>query len=128
MADILLKGGKMLNRSCPECNAPLFQQEGRTFCARCQWEEGKPKAEGSEPPPESTGDVKRDESPETDNAVLEALRKLEMAVLGRIHEYAGRLEDRKEDTNLSVNLQALGDLLDLLGEIMELEARAKAEI
>lgn len=36
MADLLRSGNKMLNKSCPECNSPIFQnKEGELFCPTC---------------------------------------------------------------------------------------------
>lgn len=36
MADLLRSGNKMLNKSCPECNSPIFQdKEGNLFCPTC---------------------------------------------------------------------------------------------
>jgi len=36
MADLLRSGYKMLNKSCPECNSPIFQdKEGNLFCPTC---------------------------------------------------------------------------------------------
>jgi UPF0148 protein len=35
MADYLLKGGKMLEKSCKTCGCPLFEVKGRTFCVVC---------------------------------------------------------------------------------------------
>ena len=133
MADILLKGGKMLNRSCPKCNAPVFQKEGRVFCARCGWEEGKTAGGKSEKPPTAKEDEVKVQAgpdsqgvPATETAALGALGMLEAALLNRIHEYAGKLGDREEDANLTANLEALGGLLDLLEGVMQLRARAKA--
>ena len=135
MADILLKGGKMLGRSCPECNAPLFQQDGRVFCARCKWEEGKTPPGGvrkTDLPATAEGegkDAKEAQTPKLlsmDKAASEALQKAETVVLRRIHEYAGKLEERSEDANLALNLEVLADLLRLLEGILELKSRAKA--
>ncbi|MBP2132137.1 UPF0148 protein [Methanomicrobium sp. W14] len=36
MADSLLKGGKMLDKTCPECGSPLFTVKGDTFCVVCR--------------------------------------------------------------------------------------------
>lgn len=39
MADLLRKGHKMLNLSCPICNNPIFQnKDGVSFCAICNRE------------------------------------------------------------------------------------------
>ena len=35
MADYLLKGGKMLEKSCKTCGCPLFEVKGKTFCVVC---------------------------------------------------------------------------------------------
>jgi UPF0148 protein len=39
MAGYLLKGGKMLSKSCPSCGCPLFEIKGETFCVVCREEE-----------------------------------------------------------------------------------------
>jgi len=36
MAEFLLKGGKMLEKSCKTCGCPLFEVKGRTFCVVCE--------------------------------------------------------------------------------------------
>jgi UPF0148 protein len=35
MAEYLLKGGKMLAKTCPKCGSPLFEYKGETFCVVC---------------------------------------------------------------------------------------------
>ena len=35
MAEYLLKGGKMLEKSCPACGCPLFEYKKKTFCVVC---------------------------------------------------------------------------------------------
>lgn len=35
MAEYLLKGGKMLEKSCKTCGCPLFEVKGRTLCVVC---------------------------------------------------------------------------------------------
>jgi UPF0148 protein len=39
MAGYLLKGGKMLSKSCPSCGCPLFEIKGETICVVCREEE-----------------------------------------------------------------------------------------
>lgn len=36
MAEHLLKGGKMLAKTCPECGTPLFEIKGETLCVVCR--------------------------------------------------------------------------------------------
>ncbi len=35
MAEYLLKGGKMLEKTCKTCGCPLFEVKGITFCVVC---------------------------------------------------------------------------------------------
>ena len=35
MAEYLLKGGKMLEKTCPSCGCPLFEYKKKTFCVVC---------------------------------------------------------------------------------------------
>ncbi|WP_321507349.1 Sjogren's syndrome/scleroderma autoantigen 1 family protein [uncultured Methanoregula sp.] len=35
MAEYLLKGGKMLEKSCKTCGCPLFEVKGKTICVVC---------------------------------------------------------------------------------------------
>ncbi|UJG42506.1 MAG: hypothetical protein K9W46_08880 [Candidatus Heimdallarchaeum endolithica] len=37
-ADILLKGGKMLNKACPKCYSPLYEYGGKIICVKCKQE------------------------------------------------------------------------------------------
>jgi len=48
MGEYLLKGGKMLAKTCPDCGSPLFEYRGRTFCVVC--EEGGTQPPAAEPP------------------------------------------------------------------------------
>jgi UPF0148 protein len=35
MAEFLLKGGKMLEKSCRKCGCPMFEVKGTTYCVVC---------------------------------------------------------------------------------------------
>jgi len=48
MADYLLKGGKMLEKSCKTCGCPLFEIKGKTLCVVCA-EHEKAEKTGTEP-------------------------------------------------------------------------------
>ncbi|PWR70810.1 Sjogren's syndrome/scleroderma autoantigen 1 family protein [Methanospirillum stamsii] len=50
MAEYLLKGGKMLAKTCSVCHSPLFEYKGETLCVVCKEEN---KAMGNEPGPMS---------------------------------------------------------------------------
>ena len=47
MAEYLLKGGKMLEKTCKTCGCPLFEVKGKTFCVVCA--ENAPAAPAAEP-------------------------------------------------------------------------------
>jgi len=36
MAEYLLKGAKMLAKTCPACGSPMFTYKDRTFCVMCE--------------------------------------------------------------------------------------------
>ncbi|MGC9435205.1 MAG: Sjogren's syndrome/scleroderma autoantigen 1 family protein [Methanomicrobiales archaeon] len=44
MGEYLLKGGKMLAKTCPDCGSPLFEYKGRTFCVICEEKGEQPPA------------------------------------------------------------------------------------
>lgn len=48
MAEYLLKGGKMLEKTCKSCGCPLFEVKGKTLCVVCA--ENAPAASGSAVP------------------------------------------------------------------------------
>jgi UPF0148 protein len=60
MAEYLLKGGKMLAKTCPSCGCPLFEYKGETFCVVCR-EKSAPE-KGEQLPP-VTRDVPEKEHP-----------------------------------------------------------------
>lgn len=50
MAEYLLKGAKMLSKTCPSCGSPMFTYKDRTFCVLCESEEGRGKGTGKNQP------------------------------------------------------------------------------
>lgn len=59
MAEYLLKGGKMLAKSCKVCGNPLFEYKGETLCVICPLEEAEESAPepvpAAQPPMQSPG-------------------------------------------------------------------------
>ena len=52
MAEYLLKGGKMLDKTCPSCGSPLFLVKGETMCVVChKAQEERPGLRHLQPPP-----------------------------------------------------------------------------
>jgi len=51
MAEHLLKGGKMLEKSCKTCGCPLFEVKGKTLCVVCaENEDAKKPAKSAKAP------------------------------------------------------------------------------
>jgi UPF0148 protein len=54
MAEYLLKGGKMLEKTCRTCGCPMFEYKGTTFCVVCaereQENKGKEVPQTGKPP------------------------------------------------------------------------------
>jgi len=58
MAEYLLKGGKMLEKTCKTCGCPLFEVKGKTFCVVCaenQTAENTAKVASAKVPAEQMG-------------------------------------------------------------------------
>ena len=53
MAEYLLKGGKMLEKSCKTCGCPLFEVKGKTFCVVCAENEAAARAAQKPAPPDA---------------------------------------------------------------------------
>jgi UPF0148 protein len=128
MADLLLKGGKMLNKSCPECNTPLFQYEGKTFCPKCSWEEGKPVPQGapttaSAPEGEPSGTPTASTPTGAGADPWNTLDEVQASVLDKIRRYSDKLSNVNEEANLESNVNSLSELLDLLNRIIEMKAK-----
>ncbi len=132
MADILLKGGKMLNRGCPECNAPLFKFQGRTFCGKCGWEEESapsPETAKAEPPQAKAPARPSSGGPRAgvdlgSEALDATVANLKRVVLQRISEYSKRLADQADTASISSNTGVLLDLMELLEKIMVVESKS----
>ncbi len=50
MAEYLLKGAKMLSKTCPTCGSPMFTYKDRTFCVGCESEQESRKEAGKKQP------------------------------------------------------------------------------
>lgn len=50
MSELLLQGLTMTDRHCPECGAPLFRDDERTFCPECERDVAEGSHEAAGPP------------------------------------------------------------------------------
>jgi UPF0148 protein len=58
MAEYLLKGAKMLAKTCPVCGSPLFTFKDRTFCVTCELEDEKVSEKNRKQPGKPAGPTK----------------------------------------------------------------------
>jgi UPF0148 protein len=70
MADYLLKGGKMLSKTCPSCGCPLFEYKGETFCVVCREEQAGEKEKKKAPAVGKTGQAMKKEQTAIDKEGL----------------------------------------------------------
>ncbi|MBT8507448.1 hypothetical protein AZH53_03270 [Methanomicrobiaceae archaeon CYW5] len=117
MAEYLLKGGKMLSKTCKDCGAPLFETKEGVLCVVCK-EIGPPDEKGAEKPV-------RHSPPEAEPVIVPPQRlhagachgevgeEIEQAILALCRRV--RTESRAEDCYLLMKgirkgVQALQDL------------------
>lgn len=79
MADYLLKRGKMLSKTCPDCGSPLFDYHGEVFCVVCR-ERGEEK------------EIAKDRSEVLEKAVKKHIKHMDVSAAAGPDEY-GLVED-----------------------------------
>ncbi|MDD1706935.1 MAG: hypothetical protein LUO81_01875 [Methanoregulaceae archaeon] len=85
MAEYLLKGGKMLSKTCPSCGCPLFEYKGETFCVICREERAEAKGEHLQPVTRETQETER-VSPEGHSDLASSLEETLIALSIRIRQ------------------------------------------
>lgn len=89
MAQYLLKGGKMLAKTCPACGCPLFEIEGETLCVVCE-EERRQKKDDDGEKKQPRGKEEEDEEPRKEKGshpgVKEAVEDTLIALCNRIRD------------------------------------------
>jgi len=65
MAQYLLKGGKMLAKTCQKCGSPLFEYKGETFCVVCRERGVSAEPVKGQPAPTGAAAQARQSPPET---------------------------------------------------------------
>lgn len=103
MAEMLLAGGKMLSKHCPECGSPLFELRGKTLCPVCsEKEESKEEKPGKIVEPEPR-------KPPRD--------RLERVLLKKLDELAGELEKEANPRSMSEILELMKSILEILERV-----------
>jgi len=86
MAGYLLKGGKMLSKSCPSCGCPLFEIKGETLCVVCREEETSRKKNARAVTPDTPGLPETVNATQSFPALARSLEEVLVAVCLRMRE------------------------------------------
>jgi len=116
MAGYLLKGGKMLEKTCKTCGCPLFEVKGKTLCVVCAENEEEKKAakKPAAPAPAADGHahagtcgcgVDHDAEPCTCGDEEGGLLAEELAMT--IHALCERIHNEKDPENVLSLMQAV---------------------
>ncbi|MDD1702884.1 MAG: hypothetical protein LUQ31_07910 [Methanoregula sp.] len=116
MAGYLLKGGKMLEKSCKTCGCPLFEVKGKTLCVVCAENETEKNAakKPAAPAPAAAGHVhshecgcgmEHDEETCTCGDEEGGLLAEELAMT--IHALCERVHNEKDPENVLALMQAV---------------------
>jgi UPF0148 protein len=85
MAEYLLKGAKMLAKTCPVCGSPMFTYKDRTFCVTCELEDEKVSEKNRKQPGKSAESTKaKTRAPTTTNELACALETTLITLSERI--------------------------------------------
>jgi UPF0148 protein len=106
MADYLLKGGKMLEKSCKTCGCPLFEVKGKTLCVVCA-EQDNAKKSGTAPlsPPVHTHGPECSCSDHTDESCEGGF--LADVLANTILALCERIQNEKDPDNVLVLMNAV---------------------
>jgi len=128
MAEALLKGGKMLEKSCRTCGCPLFEVKGKTLCVVCAEDEEEMKAAGPAPaaPSAQAGTGPAAEAPHARGCTCSSDgTSAEGAVLAddladTILSLCGRIRDEKDPENVLALMNAVKAGTEALGILCRL--------
>ena len=106
-SDILLKGGKLLGESCPQCGGLLLLYQGRTVCFTC----------------DNINEIDKI----TTISTMDIALRVENLVLKKIEEVARHLEnegDIKEQTHLA---ELLLKFMEILSKIQKTKQKSETK-
>ncbi|MGE5556380.1 MAG: Sjogren's syndrome/scleroderma autoantigen 1 family protein [Methanocella sp.] len=114
MAELLRQGATLTDRSCPNCNSPLFRLRDATlWCAKDEKKVIVVK-EGQEIPQEA-----QPQAPKASNAAYDKLEATLMAKIAHLEAKIEKTEDVDELQKLTV---ALSELLNSVDKIKRMKA------
>ena len=103
MAQYLLKGGKMLAKTCQKCGSPLFEFKGETFCVVCRERGVSPEPVKGQPAPTGAA-VKESQGPSANRVEVGALGPALEAALVSI---CNRIENEPDPERVLVLMRAV---------------------
>ena len=109
MAEYLLKGGKMLEKTCRTCGCPQFEYKGKTFCVVCAEREAAKKEKRAAP----SGHGPRTRSPAAVAPVSptgtagDAGSTLESEVAGTVLDLCMRIRDEEDPDRCLILMDAV---------------------
>lgn len=106
LASMLLAGGKMLSRHCPECKTPLFKYMDRVICPICKGEVVRREKT------DSKEDIKvRKEDNERSDEYDSTLKKI---IRNKLTQLEDKLADEDDPKKVDEILKAINSTLDVL--------------
>ena len=104
MAEYLLKGGKMLAKTCPVCHAPLFEYKGERFCVVCAEDSSHQEESASVP---ALAPVATEEKHQEISDVPVAPSTLEKSISDAIGILCRRMADEPDPNRCLIYMQTI---------------------
>ena len=101
MAEYLLKGAKMLAKTCPVCGSPMFSWKDRTFCAVCEQDTNEPSKK------EKKGVKKADPGARTEAGKEPGACELEPALRNAIIDLTDRISREPDPARCRTLMEAV---------------------
>ncbi|MHA1686361.1 MAG: Sjogren's syndrome/scleroderma autoantigen 1 family protein [Candidatus Heimdallarchaeaceae archaeon] len=105
-AEILLKGGVMLNKACPTCKSPLYKYQGKIICVNCKKQYVLV---------DDISDIQRDKKL-SEEQTIETKSQMKPTETSSISSNKNRVSENIVDFNLTLNVlkTKLADLTTIL--------------
>jgi len=112
MAGYLLKGGKMLSRSCPVCGCPLFEIKGETLCVVCREDEVS-----HHPPPPAVAPLPVPADQEVLAGTAPSFPSLSAALEETLIELCRRIRDERDPAQVLILANAVRSGVKALNQL-----------
>ncbi|MCD6484635.1 MAG: hypothetical protein J7L47_05925 [Candidatus Odinarchaeota archaeon] len=113
MSKLLLKGAKMLGKSCTKCGTPLFEYKGQTFCPKCDIYDKQREQESQQENKESVATIIRVGKEKKAN-LKELYIDIEKEILNNLRKIIENISLAEEIQNVKEKLLISNMLINLL--------------